>query len=70
MSAVTRNISAATVAAMLALGISACGDSDAGDVVDEATAEVSEAADEVEDSVDDAVDELDEAHDEDADDGE
>ena len=57
-------------AGVLTIGLAGCGDADAGDVVDEATAEVSEAADEAEDAIDDAVDELDEQHDEDADDGE
>ncbi|GIG53497.1 hypothetical protein [Demequina activiva] len=70
MNAMRKKAAALLGAGVLTLGLAACGDADAGDVVDEATAEVSEAADEAEDAIDDAVDELDEQHDENADDGE
>lgn len=70
MNAMRRNAAALLGAGVLTLGLAGCGDADAGDVVDEATAEVTEAVDDAEDTVDDAVDELDEQHDEDADDGE
>ena len=70
MIAIRKNVAVLLGAGVLTLGLAGCGDADAGDVVDEATAEVSEGADEAEDAIDDAVDELDERHDENADDGE
>lgn len=47
-------------AGALTLGLTGCGDADAGDVVNETTAEISEGAEEVEGAVEDGVAELDE----------
>lgn len=44
-------------AGALTLGLTGCGDSDAGDVVDETTAEISEGAEEIEDSIEEGLDE-------------
>ncbi|MFW7414336.1 hypothetical protein [Demequina sp. SO4-18] len=60
MIAIRKHAAVLVGAGILTLGLTGCGDADAGDVVDESTAEVSEGAEELEEGFEEGVEELDE----------
>ncbi|MFW2513853.1 hypothetical protein ACNI3K_08765 [Demequina sp. SO4-13] len=61
MIAIRKHAAVLIGAGVLTLGLTGCGDdTDAGDVVDETTAEISEGAEDIEEGVEEGADELEE----------